>query len=251
MSRRQSQIEMSIRLQKLLAQSGLGSRRQLEKLIAAGKITVNGSTAKLGDKASHSDKIHVDNQRIKLTIPQPAKARVLLYNKPEGELCSRSDPMQRDTVFNALPSVAEGRWIIVGRLDLNSSGLLLFTTDGELAHRLMHPRYQFEREYAVRVLGRVDQKILAQLQAGVMLAGRRAKFERISFVGGTGANRWYRVTIREGRNREVRNLWQTQGITVSRLMRIRFANISLPKDLRVRQHRELSPGEVAALQSLS
>jgi 23S rRNA pseudouridine2605 synthase len=223
------------RLQKLLAAAGLGSRREIESWIEAGRVTVGGRVAKLGERATAGDEIAVDGRPVKLAAK--AVGRVLIYNKPEGELVTRSDPEGRPTVFSRLPP---GRWIAVGRLDINSAGLLLFTDDGELANRLMHPRYAVEREYEVRVQGPVD---LERLRRGVQLADGAAAFERIEALdpraASGAANRWYRVTLREGRNREVRRVFEAVGARVSRLRRMRYGPVDLPRDLAPGQWREL------------
>lgn len=231
---------MRERLQKALAQIGLGSRRQIEDWIRQGRISVNGKPAELGSKVSSRDRIVVDGKPVRLAQQFAQKAgRVILYHKPVGELTTRSDPEQRPTVFQNLPSLQSARWIAVGRLDLNTSGLLLLTTDGELANALMHPSHEIEREYAVRVFGQVDPNELEQLKKGVELEDGPACFQRIKDAGGTGQNRWYHVVIREGRNREVRRLWEHVGLRVSRLMRIRFGPINLPRNLRAGDYLEL------------
>jgi 23S rRNA pseudouridine2605 synthase len=240
---------MNEKLQKILANVGLGSRRELETWISQGRVTVNGKTAKLGDRVSPQDSVQVDGKTIDLSVNKQQAARVLLYYKPEGQICTQQDPEGRETVFSALPHLASGRWIMVGRLDINTSGLLLFTTDGELANRLMHPAYEIEREYAVRVLGVVDPVALQRLKQGVQLEDGMAKFLQIKDAGGEGANHWYQVTLAEGRNREVRRLWESQGLSVSRLLRIRFANIELPKKLRSGQIQELDLLTINALRS--
>jgi 23S rRNA pseudouridine2605 synthase len=204
--------------------------------------------AKLGDRASRADAIAVDGRVVALS--QGAAPRVLLYHKPVGQLVTRNDPGGRATVFSSLPSLESGRWVPVGRLDANSSGLLLFTDSGELANRLMHPRYGVEREYAVRVLGQLRPEALQQLRDGVMLEDGRASFDRIEPADArvsAGANRWYRVMLREGRKREVRRLFQAVGTTVSRLIRVRYAAVELPRELRPGQWRELPPGTVRGL----
>jgi len=218
-----------------LAAAGLGSRRQIETWIEAGRVAVGGRMAKLGDRATPGDAITVDGQPVSLS--PAAASRVLLYHKPEGELVTRSDPEGRPTVFAKLPP---GRWIAVGRLDLNSAGLLLFTDDGELANRLMHPRYGIEREYQVRVHGPVD---LERLRRGVHLEDGEAAFDVIEPVdprAGGSANRWYRVMLKEGRNREVRRMFEAVGARVSRLIRIRYGPIELPRDLAPGRWREVS-----------
>lgn len=231
---------MAERLQKALAQIGLGSRRQIEEWIRQGRITVNGVPAELGVRVSAHDRIQVDGKPVRLQqkLAQTTR-RVILYHKPVGELTTRSDPKGRPTVFQNLPELADGRWIAVGRLDLNTSGLLLLTTDGELANALMHPSHEIEREYAVRVFGQVADEQLKQLRQGVELEDGPARFQRIKDVGGSGQNHWYQVVIREGRNREVRRLWEHVGLKVSRLMRIRLGSINLPRNLRAGEYIEL------------
>ena len=221
------------KLQKILANAGKGSRRELEEVIAAGRVSVDGKIAQLGDRVqvNANTKIRIDGHLVSLTPAQKEICRVLMYYKPEGELCTRSDPEGRATVFDRLPRLNGARWIAVGRLDINTSGLLLFTTDGELANRLMHPSREVEREYSVRVFGEVDEAMLQRLRKGVQLEDGPANFKQIKAVGGTGLNQWFDVTLTEGRNREVRRLWESQGIQVSRLIRIRYGNIKLEKTL--------------------
>lgn len=236
------------KLQKVLARAGLGSRRQLEQWITESRVSVNGKTAKLGDRVTTKDKILVDGHPLAPHALESKKTRVLLYHKPEGEICTRSDPEKRPTVFDHLPVLRNGRWISVGRLDINSSGLLLFTNDGELANRLMHPSANIEREYAVRVFGDVDAAMLRRLKKGVELDDGLAKFLSITDKGGEGRNHWYHVVITEGRNREVRRLWESQaGIKVSRLTRVRFGKIILPPQLRSGKYVEFEPEEVMEL----
>ncbi len=237
------------KLQKLLASQGLGSRREIEKWIKEGLVSINGKTAELGQRATTRDRVHVRNQLIKFTRQNTA-TRVLMYNKKEDEICTRKDEEGRPTVFKHLPVIQSGKWINVGRLDINSTGLILFTNDGELAHRLMHPRYQIEREYAVRVLGKVEDDHLSAMLKGVRLEDGLAKFDTISFQGGQGANSWYHVMLHEGRNREVRRLWESQGLTVSRLMRIRYADIFLPPRLRPGHSQELTTTEINQLKGM-
>jgi len=241
---------MSEKLQKILANAGLGSRRAIEEWIKAGRVKLNGKVAELGARASIADKIEVDDHLIRITPANEEPPAVLLYHKPAGEVCTRSDPEGRPTVFDNLPRLRNKRWIIVGRLDLNTSGLLLFTTDGELANRLMHPSYAIEREYAVRVWGEVDQTILTNLQQGVMLEDGEAHFDKIVDAGGSGKNHWYHVTLKEGRNREVRRLWESQGVTVSRLIRVRYGNVILPRDLRIGNSRILEENSVNQIYGL-
>jgi 23S rRNA pseudouridine2605 synthase len=242
----------SERLQKILSQAGLGSRREMERWIENGWVQVNGKPVKLGDSASANDKITVKGKLITNPLKVKQNTRILLYHKPVGEISSRHDPKFEKTVFDHLPHLRQGRWVQVGRLDLNTSGLLIFTNNGELANQLMHPKYGLEREYAVRVHGQVSAEVLNNLQKGVELDDGVAKFIRLEFRGGEGTNSWYHVTLNEGRNREVRRLWESQGIEVSRLIRIRYGAISMPRYLSRGQTYELTPKEVteflAALQ---
>ena len=231
------------RLQKLLSQAGVGSRRELERWIKEGRISVNDEVSKLGDRATLTDKILVDGKPIKLDLKDLSARRIMIYNKPEGEVCTRSDPEGRPTVFDRLPPLKGQRWIIVGRLDINTSGLLLFTTDGELANKLMHPRNEVDREYAVRVKGDVNDEMLGRLKDGVLLEDGMAKFTDIHDSGGTGLNRWFHVVLMEGRNREVRRLWDSQGVTVSRLKRVRFGCMFMPSRLKVGQFEELEQND--------
>ena len=241
---------MNERLQKVLARAGFGSRRGLEEQIRAGRIEVNGVVAELGARIGPGDKVSIDGRQLSLTRAwQEQGCRVILYHKPEGEVCSRSDPEGRPTVFRNLPKIQAGRWVAVGRLDINTTGLLLFTTDGALANELMHPSGEMEREYAVRVLGEVEPQILSRLQRGVELEDGLARFDQIREAGGSGANHWYHVIIREGRNREVRRLWESQDIRVSRLIRVRFGPLGLPRNLKPGEWRELGDTEIQALRS--
>lgn len=238
---------MPERLQKLLAAAGLGSRREIEGWISAGRVSVDGRVAQLGDRATSADRVCVDGRpaALRQTLELP---RVLLYHKPVGELVTRSDPGGRPTVFARLPPVSRGKWAAVGRLDVNTSGLLLFTDSGELANRMMHPRFGMLREYTVRALGRLSPAEQSRLLDGIELDDGRAAFERIEAHGGdSGANRWYGVALREGRNREVRRLFEAVGLRVSRLVRIRFGPIQLPRDLAPGQWRELEPPQVRQL----
>lgn len=237
---------MSEKLQKVLARAGLGSRRQIERWIEEGRITIDGQPATLGARVTPHQALRVDGRMVPAHAIQP-KPRILIYHKPEGEVCTRSDPQGRPTVFDKLPALRGARWIAVGRLDFNTSGLLLFTTDGELANRLMHPSREIEREYAVRVLGKINEEMLARLKQGVMLEDGPAHFDAIVDAGGTGANRWYHVTLKEGRNREVRRLWEAVGVQVSRLMRIRFGPVQLPPHFHAGRTVELDDDAAAAL----
>lgn len=223
---------MSDKLQKVLANAGLGSRREMERWIEAGRASVNGKLATLGDRVEPTDKIRVDGNPVN-TVNDTPICRVLMYNKPEGELCSRKDPEGRATVFDRLPNIKNGRWIAVGRLDINTSGLLLFTNDGELANRLMHPKHEVEREYSVRVFGEVEDMMLKRLTDGVKLEDGEAKFTQIVKKPSDeeSQNSWYNVSLSEGRNREVRRLWESQGLQVSRLIRVRYGELELKKRL--------------------
>jgi 23S rRNA pseudouridine2605 synthase len=234
----------SERLQKILSQAGLGSRREMERWIESGWVQVNGKPVKLGDSAGPLDKITVKGKLIANPLKVKQNTRVLLYHKPVGEISSRHDPKFEKTVFDNLPYLRQGRWIQVGRLDLNTSGLLIFTNDGELANQLMHPKYGLEREYAVRVHGQVSPEALKNLEKGVNLDDGMAKFTRLEFRGGEGANSWYHVTLNEGKNREVRRLWESQGVEVSRLIRIRYGILSMPRFLTRGQTYELKPKQV-------
>jgi 23S rRNA pseudouridine2605 synthase len=239
---------VSEKIQKILANAGVGSRRQVETWIQAGRITVNGRIATIGDRMTYHDTICVDGREIKLIKSKNQKSRVLIYHKPEGEMCTRDDPEGRPTIFESLPLIRNSRWICVGRLDFNTSGLLLITNDGDLANRLMHPSSEIEREYAVRVRGEVTPEILAKLQKGIPLEDGLARFNQIVDAGGSGANHWYHVVVKEGRNRLVRRLWEALGLTISRLMRIRFGNVYLPSGLRRGKHVELTEDEVTELE---
>ncbi len=242
---------MSEKLQKLLANYGLGSRREMEKWIEQGRVSVDGKVATLGDRASATDQIRVDG-RVISGLSQPSNCRVLMYNKPEGELCSRSDPDGRPTVFDRLPMIKPGRWIAVGRLDINTCGLLLFTNDGELANRLMHPSHEVEREYAVRVFGDVNTAHLKALKHGVKLDDGMAKFNDIKArpKEDESLNQWFNVTLSEGRNREVRRLWESQGLQVSRLIRVRYGELDLKKRLPQGAWLELGLDDINALRQM-
>lgn len=240
---------MSEKIQKVLANAGIGSRRQVETWIQAGRITVNGKVANIGDRMTYLDTVSVDGREVKLHKSKNQKTRVLLYHKPEGEMCTRNDPEGRPTIFDSLPIIRNSRWVCVGRLDFNTSGLLLITNDGELANRLMHPSSEIEREYAVRIRGEVPAEILARLENGVQLDDGVACFNHIAPAGGNGSNHWYHVIVKEGRNRLVRRLWEALGFTVSRLIRIRFGPVYLPAGLRRGRHAELTETEVTELAS--
>jgi 23S rRNA pseudouridine2605 synthase len=242
---------MDEKLQKVLARAGFGSRRELEEWIVEGRVKVNGKVARLGDRVSASDKILVDGKKLASPDNTAAVHPVLLYNKPLGEICTRNDPEGRPTVFDHLPRLQHARWVAVGRLDINTTGLLLFTTDGELANKLMHPSAQIEREYAVRVMGEVTPEIIRTMQRGVQLEDGVASFTAIRDAGGEGANHWYHVVLLEGRNREVRRLWESQGLKVSRLKRVRYGNILIPSYVKAGKFAELPAAETKALYQLA
>jgi 23S rRNA pseudouridine2605 synthase len=236
------------KLHKMLADMGLGSRRELEDWIIAGRVSVNSMPAHVGQRIGPEDKVRVNGKLIQIHFAQRAP-RVMLYHKPEGEIVSRDDPEGRPSVFDKLPKVSGGRWIAVGRLDFNTSGLLVFTTNGELANKLMHPSFELEREYAVRLLGELTAEQAKQLVDGIELDDGIAKFNSLADGGGEGANHWYRVTLSEGRNREVRRMFEAMGLTVSRLMRVRYGPFELPKHLARGKTQELKPDEVTRLMS--
>ncbi|EKE70938.1 23S rRNA pseudouridine(2605) synthase RluB [Gallaecimonas xiamenensis] len=241
---------MTEKLQKVLARAGHGSRRQLEALISAGRISVNGKVATLGDRIDSHAEVRIDGHIVAIASQEEVVCRVLMYNKPEGELCSRKDPEGRPTVFDRLPRLKQGRWVAVGRLDINTSGLLLFTTDGELANRLMHPSHQVEREYQVRVFGEVNESMLHKLRKGVQLEDGPASFNSIKRSGGEGMNQWFAVTLSEGRNREVRRLWESQEVKVSRLIRTQYGKMELDRKLPQGGWKELGKEEVNYLRNL-
>ena len=236
---------MSERLQKLIADAGYGSRRWAERLIEQGRVSLNNRDVKLGDKAVINDKVRIDGKLIDLKRYAETETKVLILNKQAGFICSTKDAEGRKSDFDLLPE--NSRWIMVGRLDLNTSGLLLFTNNGELANKLMHPSAQIDREYAVRVLGKVKEEHIKKLTNGVELEDGFANFHKVTQGGGEGANRWYRVVIRGGRKREVRRLWESLNFKVSRLIRIRFGDIRLPDKLRSNQSEYLKPKQVQAL----
>lgn len=233
------------RIQKVLAKAGLGSRREMERAIEAGRVQLNGEKVTLGDKCTAKDDLSLDGKPVK--VANERVRRVLVYNKPEGEICTRKDPEGRQTVFDRLPKLPGERWVAIGRLDINTSGLLLFTNDGELANRLMHPSRQVEREYAVRVLGDVTQEHIDTMCAGVQLEDGPAKFTDVQFFNGNGANQWFHVVLLEGRNREVRRLWESQGLQVSRLKRVRYGSVFLESTVRAGTWQELPKKEIDPL----
>lgn len=234
---------MAERLQKVLARLGVASRRQAEELIRQGRVSVDGDTAKIGQSVELEASIRVDGRVIKQPEEKQA-TRVLVYHKPAGEVCTRQDPDGRPTVFDALPRLRNSRWVSVGRLDINTSGLLLFTNDGELANRLMHPSSMIEREYAVRVFGQVDTGMLKRLTHGVKLEDGMARFEDISDAGGKGSNHWFHVVVVAGRNRLVRRLWESQDVTVSRLIRVRYGKLVLSPRLREGHYQEIDQAQL-------
>lgn len=236
----------TIKLHKALAQSGLGSRREMEELVRAGRVTVNGAPAVIGARVSPRDVIQVNGRTLSRS-EETTPARVLLYYKPEGEIVSHDDPGGRPSVFDRLPRPRGAKWLAVGRLDFNTSGLLILTTSGELANRMTHPRYEIEREYAVRVLGRLTPEQQEKMLAGVRLDDGMARCDSVQDRGGEGANHWYHVVLREGRNREVRRLFEAVGLRISRLMRVRFGSITLPRSLKRGEFVELQPRETREL----
>ncbi len=246
------QIEQTVptgeRLQKLLAQAGVGSRREMEEWITAGRITLNGEVATLGMRVVAGDVVRVDNRIVHFKEMGASLPKVLLYHKPEGEIVSRDDPKNRANVFDKLPKLRGMKWVAIGRLDFNTSGLLIFTTSGDLANRLMHPRFEVEREYAVRTQGKLSEDQMRQMvQEGITLEDGPIKFEKLLDEGGEGYNHWYRLMLKEGRNRVVRRTFEALGLTVSRLMRVRFGIVNLPPRLKRGMLAELGSGEVTAI----
>ncbi len=236
----------SFRVHKLLAEAGFGSRRDMEKLVQNGRVTVNGEVANQGMQVRAEDRIKVDGKPIRLNFEQELP-QILLYHKPEGEIVSQDDPEGRVSVFDKLPKLRKGKWISIGRLDINTSGLLIFTTSGALANYFMHPRYEVEREYAVRVFGELTETQISQLTEGIQLDDGPASFDRIYKQGGEGANNWYQVMLKEGRNREVRRLFEALELQVSRLMRVRFGPVSLPSRVRRGKMLKMEQKEVVSL----
>lgn len=243
--------DASVKLHKVLAQAGLGSRADMEQAIAAGRVTVNGAPAHVGQRIAAGDVVKLDGRLVRWSATPTRLPRVLAYHKPTGEVVTLDDPENRPTVFRQLPRLRSGKWMAVGRLDINTEGLLLFTDSGELANRLMHPRFGLEREYAVRVLGALSQEERQRLLDGVVLEDGPARFLSLEDGGGDGANRWYRVTIAEGRNREVRRLFEAVGHAVSRLIRVRYGAIALPRGLRRGAFMELEPRVVEQLMQVA
>ena len=236
------------RLHKVLASCGFGSRRAMEDMIIAGRITVNRLPAEVGQKVGPGDEVRINGELVKVRFSEP-RPRILMYHKPTGEIVTRDDPEGRPTVFEKLPNIGNGKWINVGRLDYNTEGLMLFTNSGELANRLMHPRYEVEREYAVRIMGRLSDEQMQKLTTGVDLEDGPAKCDSVADGGGEeeGANHWYHVVLKEGRNREVRRLFESLGLTVSRLIRTRYGTLSMPSVMKRADTLELEPAEVAAV----
>jgi 23S rRNA pseudouridine2605 synthase len=243
---KQAMNSQSEKLHKVLADAGIGSRRDMEELIIAGRVSVNGEPAHIGQRVLPSEQVRVNGKPLPPRRQPGRPPRVLIYHKPVGEIVTQDDPSQRPTVFEKLPKVGGGRWVAVGRLDLNTEGLMVFTTSGELANRLMHPRYEVEREYAVRVIGQLSDEQRQVLLDGVTLEDGPARFSRVEDAGGQGVNHWYRVAISEGRNREIRRIFDVVGMTVSRLIRIRFGSIQLPRSLARGRFYELAPEYVQA-----
>jgi 23S rRNA pseudouridine2605 synthase len=243
----QAEAETPLKLHKALADAGLGSRREMEAWIAEGRVSVNDEVAKVGDRVTSRDVVKVSGRRVYLRPAADKRVRVLLYHKQEGEIVSRDDPQGRASVFEQLPRIRGAKWVSVGRLDFNTEGLMVFTTSGELANRLMHPRFEVEREYAVRVLGELTPAMQQQLVEGVALEDGDARLESLVEAGGEGANRWWRAVILEGRYREVRRLFDAVGVKVSRLIRTRYGPIALPPQLKRGQKQELDESEVRTL----
>jgi len=235
------------RIQKLLARAGLGSRREIERWIEEGRLTVNGNPVQLGYHLKPGDYLQINGRVVKWDKYAEQTTRVLVYHKPVGELVTRRDPEGRPVIFTQLPRLPVGRWIAVGRLDINTSGMILVTNNGELANRLMHPSRQIEREYAVRILGEVDEALLERLRKGVELEDGPAHFDEIRFHAGEGANKWFYVTVKQGRNRLVRRLWESQGVKVSRLIRVRYGDVVLPERVRAHSFYELENKELQQL----
>jgi len=239
---------MTEKLQKILSRAGIASRRALEQMIDEGRVSVDGKIASIGDRFEANEiTVKIDNKVVLSPSSNKVECRVLMYHKPEGELTTLSDPENRPTVFDHIPKPPSGRWIYIGRLDINTSGLLLFTTDGELANALMHPKYEVERVYAARIYGEVSEKQISDLLQGVTLEDGVARFSKIMYQGGEGRNSWYHVTLKEGRKREVRRLWEAVGLKVSRLIRIKYAGVSLDPNIKTGQFRELTLSEINKL----
>ena len=240
-------IDVGERIQKVLARGGIGSRREIERWIEEGRLKVNGTVVTLGARIKPGDFLQLNDRVVHWEKFTKQTTRVLLYHKPVGEVVTRRDPEGRPVIFTQLPNLVASRWIAVGRLDINTSGLLLVTNNGELANRLMHPSTQIEREYAVRLLGEIPDRVIEQLKQGVELEDGMAKFDNVRFYAGEGANKWYYVTVSEGRNRLVRRLWESQNIMVSRLIRVRYGPVVLPERLKTHSFYELDTKELELL----
>ena len=242
---------MKIRIHKILADHGIGSRRGIESLIRQKKVSVNGQLATIGQLVSEKDTFEIEGRSIKLLKKDPTKRRVLMYNKKVGEISSRNDPDHKKTIFDSLPKLKSGRWVSVGRLDINTSGLILFSNDGSFANNLMHPSSNIEREYVARVHGHVSEKIVNNLVKGVKLEYGFAKFSDVQRGRKGKTNQWFAMVIMEGRSREVRRLWESQGLEISRLKRVRYGNLFLPATLKQGAFKELTKSEISALERLS
>ena len=239
---------MKVRIHKVLADHGIGSRRGIESLIRQKKILVNGQLASIGQLVSDKDVFEIEGRMVRLSKKDPTNKRILMYNKKVGEISSRKDPDHKKTIFDTLPKLKSGRWVSVGRLDINTSGLILFTNDGSLANQLMHPSSNIEREYVARVHGKVTDEILQNLTNGVKLEDGFAKFTDVQGGRKGNTNQWFAMVIMEGRTREVRRLWESQGLEISRLKRVRYGNLFLPATLRQGAFKELTKGEINALE---
>lgn len=237
-----------IRIQKLLANQNVASRRKIESLIEQGRILINGQVAQLGDKASTNDEIKLDGKKIQLK-KTPASIRIILYHKPEGEICSNYEPFHENTVFDNLPHLKQGRWVAVGRLDINTSGLLIFTNDGNTAHQLMHPKHEWERIYLARVRGKLNTHQEKEMLAGISIENYVAKCSQIKCIRSNGANNWYQIGLYEGKNREVKKMFEYYGLSVSRLKRIQYGPYSLPTHLKPKQVMELSQEQINQLEN--
>ena len=242
---------MKIRIHKILADHGIGSRRGIESLIRQKKVLVNGQLAIIGQLVSEKDTFEIEGRSIKLLKKDPTKRRVLMYNKKVGEISSRNDPDHKKTIFDSLPKLRSGRWVSVGRLDINTSGLILFSNDGSFANNLMHPSSNIEREYVARVHGHVSEKIVNNLIKGVKLEDGFAKFSDVQSGRKGKTNQWFAMVIMEGRSREVRRLWESQGLEISRLKRVRYGNLFLPATLKQGAFKELTKSEISALERQS
>lgn len=252
MASHSAEAAVSERIHKVLARAGLGSRRAVERMLAAGSVRLNGGTAEVGAALDRGDRVEVNGRRYRVVSDRPRPARWLRYHKPAGQVSSRSDPEGRPTVFDGLPRLGavRGRWVSLGRLDVNTTGLMLFTDDGDLANALTHPSAEVEREYAVRVDGHVEADTLERLTRGVLLDDGEARFERVVDAGGEGRNHWYHVILREGRRNEVRRIWEAVGCRVARLTRVRFGPVGLPRCLRPGRFEDLTRDEIRALGAL-